>query len=74
MSNAMLIETVRVARDYLKSELEKYESWENICVNESIITKLVDNAKGWVKLRDQGVGQTTLLKFLGRNWKQWKIY
>jgi len=55
-------------KDFLDGELAKYETWEEVCANESIITKLVDNAKGFVKLRDQKSGQTTILKFLGGNW------
>lgn len=72
-NNKIVIETVKVTKEYLDNELAKYETWEEVCANESIITNLVENAKGWVKLRDQGVGQVTILKFLGGPWKQFQI-
>ena len=33
----------------------------------------IENGQAFAKLKDNGVGQTTLLKFLGGNWKQWRI-
>lgn len=43
---AVRVETVRAVRNFLNTELAKYDSWEDACANKSIITKLVDNAKG----------------------------
>ena len=72
-SPAVVNETVLAAREFLNAELKKYKTWEDACANESIITTIVDNAKAFVKLRDQRPGQTTILKFLGANWKQWMV-
>jgi len=66
---AVINETVLTAKEYLDKELEKYETWEDACADKSIITKLVDNAKAFVKLRDQKAGRETILKFLCGNWK-----
>lgn len=61
-----------VSRDYLNGELGKYESWDK-CLNESIKT-LFEGVKGdFIRIKKSGVGQTTILKFLGDGWKQWKI-
>jgi ribosomal protein S20 len=73
MNPSVINETVKVARDFLNTELSKYESWEDVCGDKSIITKLVQDAKGWVKLRDQKAGRESILKFLGKGWKQWMI-
>jgi hypothetical protein len=37
------------------------------------ISHLFDNAKSFSNAKRDGVGQTTILKFLGGNWKQWII-
>ena len=74
MSQSILIETVRVVRDFLNAELAKYESWEKFSSNESIIAKLdVNSEPAFRNIKGRGVGQTTILKFLGGGWKQWKI-
>lgn len=70
MSQSILIETVRVVRDFLDAELVKYESWDR--VNESI-KSLFESPESFSKTKNTGVGQTTILKFLGGGWKQWKI-
>ena len=58
-----------VAKKFLDKELEKCDSWE--ALNESI-KGLTDN-EHFQQLKQKGVGQTTILKFLGGNWKQWRI-
>lgn len=70
MSQSILIETVRVVRDFLNVELSKYDAWDN--VNE-IIKVLFDSTRQFQQCKESGVGQTTILKFLGGGWKQWKI-
>ena len=77
-------ETVLVAKKFLDKELAKYKTWEE-AEKVSIFTNLFT---GWdpIKKRDipnpkaafgqakgQGVGQTTICKFLGGNWKQWMV-
>lgn len=72
-SPAVINETVLAVKTFLDAELAKYKMWEDACANKSIITNLVDNAKAFIKLRKQKSGQTTILKFLGSNWKQWMV-
>jgi len=62
--------TVLVAKEYLDGELAKYETWE--LFNKSI-KQLFESEAQWRNTKSKGVGQTTILKFLGGNWKQWII-
>jgi hypothetical protein len=69
-------ETVLVAKGFLDKELAKYESWEEL--PDPLIKLLkgdTDKASRnrFAAVKQQGVGQTTLLNFLGGNWKQWMI-
>jgi len=57
-----MLETVRTTRDFLNAELAKYESWEDL--NESIKI-LFDTKHSFIQTKTHGVGQTTILKFLG---------
>lgn len=70
---AVINETVIVAKKFIDAEMAKVETWEMACADKNIITTLVGDAKGFVKLRDQGAGREVILKFLGGNWKQWMI-
>ena len=71
-STKVINETVKAAKEYLDSELVKYETWEE-CPNKSI-KALFNGTKGdFLHAKNKGVGQTTLLKFLGKNWKQHQI-
>lgn len=70
MSQTILIETVRVVRDFLNGELAKYEEWNH--VNDFIKMNFDSNSQ-FQNCKKYGVGQTTILKFLGGGWKQWKI-
>jgi len=72
-SPAIVNESVAVAKEFLDAELKKYESWEEARINKSINT-LFENAGNFGRCKKKdGVGQTTLLKFLGGNWKQSRI-
>lgn len=53
-------------RDFLNSELAKYKTWEEVeKYPNNFIKVLFSNTKGdWKKAKDNGVGQTTILKFL----------
>ena len=57
------------AKTYLDGELGKAKSFKTL--NETI-KRLVDK-HNFDKLKKEGVGQTTVLKFLGSAWKQWVI-
>jgi len=69
-SPAACTETVLVAKEYLDGELAKYESWDHVNKN---INMLFDSNSQFQNCKKNGVGQTTILKFLGGNWKQWVI-
>ena len=68
-SPAVIIETVLATKIFLDAELAKCETPSQF--NKSI--KLVTTKSQFDKLKQTGVGQTTILKFLGGNWKQWVI-
>jgi len=57
---------------FLLTELAKYESWEDVTSNNSI-KGLFDTQRAFETTKGMGVGQTTILKFLGGNWKQHMI-
>jgi hypothetical protein len=66
------LNTLLVANEYLDGELAKYETYDQ--VNKNINLKnLIPDASNFGQLKKNGVGQTTILKFLGGNWKQWII-
>jgi len=69
---SVIVETIRASKSFLDSELAKYESWDEARINKSINT-LFGNAGNFERTKQAGVGQTTILKFLGGNWKQWMI-
>jgi hypothetical protein len=52
--------------------LAKYETWEDATSNE-FIRGLFDTKRAFETTKGSGVGQTTILKFLGPNWKQKKL-
>ena len=68
-SPAVVNETVLAAKEFLDGELTKSESFGTL--NESI--KRLTDKHNYDKLKETGVGQTTILKFLGGNWKQWMV-
>lgn len=66
---AVINETVLVAKEFLNRELAKYETWEALGkFNRRLIDKFNFN-----KIKQQGVGHDTILKFLGGNWKEWIV-
>ena len=77
MTPSIVYETIRATRDFLDAELAKYENWEE-AKKVTIFSNLFGNEKnpiagfGQAKGK-QGVGQTVIKNFLGRNWKRWVI-
>ena len=55
---------------YLDGELAKSKRYE--ALNKSI--KGLTDKEHFHQLKDKGVGQTTILKFLGGNWKEWVLW
>jgi len=47
--------------------LSKYESWEEACRVNKSINLIISDASNFMQLKQRGVGQTTILKFLGGN-------
>lgn len=76
---SVMNESVKVARNFLDCELAKYETWEDMKRGSFNIINLLDlkfttqPERGFQILKSKGVGQTTILKFLGKGWKQWMI-
>lgn len=71
-SPKVIYQTVIAVKEFLDRELAKFENlteWNR--VNKSI--NLVKDESNYQQLKQRGVGQTTILKFLGGNWKQGKI-
>jgi len=66
---AVYTETVLVAKEYLDGELAKYETWDEFRSNKSI-RPIFESEPEFRSVKGKGVGQTTILKFLGGNWKQ----
>ncbi len=66
---AVVNETVLATKKFLQEEVDK-SSWE--ALNKSIKCLFADEFV-FLNIKGKGVGQTTILKFLGGNWKQWMI-
>lgn len=67
---AVINETVQTVRDYLNAEIAEGDSWET---SNNLIRSLFDSQRAFETVKGRGVGQNTILKFLGRSWKQWQI-
>lgn len=72
-SPAVINETVHAAMDYLNGELAKCGSWESVQKRPDLMNLLEQKTEKSFNKTKSGVGQTTILKFLGGNWKQWMI-
>lgn len=68
-SPAVINETVLTAKEFLDNLLKLTKNYDSL---NNFIKSIVD-PKLFLKLKEDGVGQTTILKFLGGNWKQWMI-
>lgn len=59
-----------MAKTFLDAELAKYESIKDL--PRSLINLLgLSKRHKFEDLKTKGVGQSTILKFLGGNWKLW---
>ena len=67
-NRAVTIETVRVARDWLRDQMDK--GWE---FAHKSMSELFKDAHAFNIAKAQGIGQGTIKKFLGRDWKDWEI-
>lgn len=71
-SPAVINETVFAAKEFIDAELAKYDTWDAYRLNENI-NPIVSDAGNFTQVKKNGAGQTTILAFLGGNWKQWMI-
>ena len=69
-SPAIVNETVRAAKKFLDDELAKCERLDRADKN---ISPLFTDEGNFQQCKQHGVGRDTILKFLGSNWKGWKI-
>jgi hypothetical protein len=51
--------------DFLNAELAKYESWDEFKQVNKSINPIISDASNFEQLKQRGVGQTTILKFVG---------
>lgn len=70
-SPAVINETVFAAKEFIDSELAKYETWEE--ASDKNIRSWISDKQAWYKLKASGAGRDTICAFLGSNWKQWMI-
>jgi hypothetical protein len=75
MSQTILIETVRVVRDFLSSQLNKYNDWEEFRSFELGRPNFpkIETEPAFRSLKAKGVGHGIITDFLGGGWKNWKI-
>jgi len=65
----VILETVRVTREFLDAELKKYDNYE--LLNEFIrVLFESEHAYNQAKNKLEGIGRIPIMKFLGENWKQ----
>ncbi len=69
-SPAMMNQTVDGVKKFLDEELGKCDAWDS---GNRFISSLGIGNQAALGAAKKGVGQTTILKFLGKNWKQWEI-
>ena len=72
-SPAVINETIATTEEFLDGELAMCETWEEFCDQGTLNTKIVNNAKEFVKLKQQGAGETVIHAFLGDPWTKSKI-
>jgi hypothetical protein len=65
--------TVRQIRDFLDSAITKYKDFEDFNVVGGNNVKLFTSNRQFQNVKKTGVGETTILKFLCKPWKQWMI-
>jgi len=70
VSVEMINGTIREVKEFLDGELAKYDDWDN--VNE-VINVLFGSTRQFQQCKRDGVGQTTILKFLKGAIPQWRI-
>ena len=67
----IMTQTVEQVKKFLDVELAKYKTWEEL--SDKSIKQLFESEAVWRNTKSKGVGRTTILKFLGKTWKQSEI-
>jgi ParB-like chromosome segregation protein Spo0J len=74
LTPGLVNETVKAAKDFIEAELAKFDTWEEFQGGSNKFIRPLVPEKGTFQLiKKNGAGQTTILKFLGNNWKQWQV-
>ena len=73
-SPAVINETVLAVKTFLDGELANYKNIKEFKKSDLInLLGLKGKENQFQSIRKRGVGQTVILKFLGKNWKQWMV-
>jgi len=72
-ATSVVNETIWTTKEFIEKEVAKYETWEEAEKVNTFINLFENKAQFGQAKGKQGIGQTTILKFLGGNWKQWMI-
>lgn len=72
-SPAVVYQTVMTVKKYLDEELAKTDTMSDLPQGLMNLLDLKDKRSSYENLKTKGVGQPTILKFLGGNWKPWMI-
>lgn len=67
-NRSVTIETVRVARDWLREQME--DGWDSL---DKSIRAIFNSEPAFRASKGMGVGKQTIQKFLGKDWKEWEI-
>lgn len=67
-NRSVTIETVKVAREFLKEQMNK--EWDDL--DKSIRVNFL-NKHAFDVAKGMGIGKQTIQKFLGSDWKEWEI-
>ena len=70
-TTAVINETVLATKEFLQSEFDKCSTIKDM--PPVLINLLEQKTEKSFNKTKAGIGQTTILKFLGANWKQWMI-
>jgi hypothetical protein len=70
---AVVLETVRAAKNFIDGFFSRYNTWEEIRSEEFIRTIGIESGQAFAKVKGAGAGRETILQFLGSNWTAWHI-
>ena len=71
-SPAVIIQTVKAAKEFLDEELKKHKNWESMKSTGNFASSLFEDEHGFRRSKG-GVGRDVLMKFLGGNWRSWVV-